>query len=169
MEVDASSFTSPSKLDVTGAIAKAINASVAITLPGVQAWAGEVGPHNGGSVPCDHTTMRWANFGDSLWYMDTLGTKALNGYGAVCRQDLIGADYGLLDCSSGIPLPDYWSGLMWASVMGPRVFSARIETPNATAVRAYAHCTNERYIHRHISIICINMRGIFTDTSLLFV
>ena len=36
-------------------------------------------------------------------------------------QDFIGADYGLMDCSTGAPLPDYWAGLVWATTMGERV------------------------------------------------
>jgi hypothetical protein len=31
-------------------------------------------------------------------YADSLGAKAFHGYTGHCRQDLIGADYGLLDC-----------------------------------------------------------------------
>eukprot|EP00729_Bicosta_minor_P004946 gene4946-5264_t len=31
-------------------------------------WGGEIGPHNGQSPPCNHSSMRWANYGDSLWY-----------------------------------------------------------------------------------------------------
>jgi hypothetical protein len=56
------------------------------------------GPHNGGSPPCDHSSMRWANFGNSLWYADALASKAWNGYAGLCRQDYIGADYGMVDC-----------------------------------------------------------------------
>jgi len=164
IEVDQDSFTSPTKLDVTGAIAKAVNASVATTLPGVQAWAGEIGPHNGGSVPCDHTSMRWANFGDSLWYMDAMALKAKHGYGAFCRQDLIGADYGITDCSTGAPLPDFWAGLIWTKTMGPSVLLANVDTPKATAIRAYAHCT----VHApgHATVLLINLADSMVNVTL---
>lgn len=141
IEVDQNSFTSPSKLDVTKASAVAINRTVATTLPGVQPWAGEVGPHNGGSPPCDHTTMRWANFGDSLWYADAMAVKAAHGYGAFCRQDYIGADYGMLDCATGAPLPDYWTAIAFGQLMGQAVLQASVTTQNSSAIRAYAHCT----------------------------
>lgn len=75
-----------------------------------QPWAGEIGPHNGGSPPCDPAWRRWANFADSFWYLDALGTKAANGYKAFCRQDYIGGDYGLLDCRTQVPTPDYYTG-----------------------------------------------------------
>jgi hypothetical protein len=39
---------------------------VGLGLPEV--WAGEIGPHNGGSPPCNHSSMRWANFANSFWY-----------------------------------------------------------------------------------------------------
>ena len=67
----------------------------------VGVWGGEIGPHNGGSPVCDHSSMRWAVFGDVLWFADALGAKAAAGYAGFCRQDYIGADYGLLDCSTG--------------------------------------------------------------------
>jgi hypothetical protein len=52
IEVDSSSFTSPSKLDLNGQIAKAFNDSVRkhdLPLP-VHIYGGEIGPHNGGSA-----------------------------------------------------------------------------------------------------------------------
>ena len=80
--------------DVTKQIAVAVNASLSQNAPGVQIWAGEIGPHNGGTVPCDHTTMRWANWADTFWYLDSMATKAAHGYKVFCRQDFIGIDYG---------------------------------------------------------------------------
>lgn len=57
-------------------------------------WAGEIAGHNGGGVPGFAGMLR-----HSYWYADALGAKAKAGYGAVCRQDLIGASYGLLSDS----------------------------------------------------------------------
>eukprot|EP01047_Picozoa_sp_COSAG01_P017784 COSAG01_NODE_949_length_12505_cov_3.853539_3_plen_78_part_00 len=31
------------------------------------------------SVPCDHTSMRWAGFADSLCYLEAMATKAASG------------------------------------------------------------------------------------------
>eukprot|EP01050_Picozoa_sp_SAG11_P014326 SAG11_NODE_1751_length_4316_cov_5.025611_3_plen_462_part_00 len=56
-----------------------------------EVWAGEIGPHNGGSPPCNHSSMRWANFANSFWYMDAMATKAAHGFDVFCRQDFIGA------------------------------------------------------------------------------
>ena len=65
------------------------------TMHVIDAWlVGSAGPHNGGSPPCDHSSMRWANFANSFWYMDAMATKAAHGFSVFCRQDFIGADYG---------------------------------------------------------------------------
>jgi heparanase 1 len=119
----------------------------------VQIFGGEIGPHNDGSPVCDHTSMRWANFGTSLWYSDALAAKALHGYSGFCRQDYIGGDYGMLDCSTGAPLPDYYTALAFTTVMGQRVLGARVAGLGvagagggaalggaASSVRTYAHC-----------------------------
>lgn len=41
-------------------------------------------------------------------YLDAMGSKARHGYSAFCRQDFIGADYGMLDCATHTPLPDFY-------------------------------------------------------------
>ena len=66
-------------LDKTGGIAAAVNASLAQY--GVGIWAGEIGPHNGGSPPCDSSSERWANWADTFWYLDSMALKAKHGYG----------------------------------------------------------------------------------------
>jgi hypothetical protein len=117
---------------------------------GVQAqpprlWGGEIGPHNGGSPPCNHSSMRWATFADSLWYVDSMATAAKLSYEAYCRQDFIGADYGLCDCETGVPLPDLWSAVLWTRLVGETVLAAAVPagatTGNADDLRLYAHCT----------------------------
>jgi hypothetical protein len=57
---------SPALLNTTATISAEVNASLGAR-DGLQLWAGEIGPHNGGSPPCDHTSMRWANFADIFW------------------------------------------------------------------------------------------------------
>jgi hypothetical protein len=96
IEVDEYPQTPPrvAQLEITGQVASAVNETLATVAPAVQIWAGEIGPHNGGTVACDHTEMRWANFADSHWYLDSMGVKAANGYSVFCRQDFVGIDYG---------------------------------------------------------------------------
>jgi hypothetical protein len=49
-----------------------------------------------------------------------------------CRQDYIGGDYGMVDCLTGAPLPDYYTALLWTRLMGPKVLSV---TATASAAR----------------------------------
>jgi hypothetical protein len=67
IEVEESRTSPPpaSRLDVTAQIASIVNETIGASAS--QIWAGEVGPHNGASPPCDHTSMRWANFADTFW------------------------------------------------------------------------------------------------------
>jgi heparanase 1 len=112
--------------------------------PPPQLWAGEIGPHNGGSPPCNASSMRWANFANTFWYVDAMATKAAHGFSVFCRQDFIGADYGLLDCAKQTPLPDYYAARLWQKLMGPIVLSASVATASSGSprrtVRAYSHC-----------------------------
>lgn len=105
---------------------------------GPQLWGGEVGPHNGGSPPCDASSERWSVFADGFWYLHNLGSKALNGYSVMCRQDFIGIDYGLLDCASHLPNPDFYTALLWKRLLGNRVLAA--SSSAAEDVLAFAHC-----------------------------
>jgi hypothetical protein len=59
-EVDNTTFTSPAALDKNGVIANMVNDTVRRHSATAEVWGGEIGPHNGGSPPCDHTSMRWA-------------------------------------------------------------------------------------------------------------
>ena len=56
-------------------------------------------------------------------------SKAANGYAAFCRQDFIGIDYGLLDCETHAPLPDYYGGVLWSMLMGRFVLSVASDAP----------------------------------------
>eukprot|EP01052_Picozoa_sp_SAG31_P010995 SAG31_NODE_612_length_13548_cov_171.183285_12_plen_142_part_00 len=52
IESDVNTSTTADKLDTSAAVAKALVAAVARAgNPSVEAWAGEVGPHNGGAPP----------------------------------------------------------------------------------------------------------------------
>ena len=75
-------FTNASVLDTNAVVASAVNASVRRASATVAIVGGEIGPHNGGSPPCNHTSMRWAVFGDSLWCADAMGGRRE----ALCRH-----------------------------------------------------------------------------------
>lgn len=82
--------------------------------------------------------------------MDAMGSKARNGYSAFCRQNFVGIDYGLVDCGTYDPLPDYYSGLLWSRVMGTDVLDV---TSNDTSLRVYSH----KHPEAGISLIALNL------------
>jgi heparanase 1 len=108
--------------------------------------------------------MRWANFADSIWYADDLASKAASGYAAFCRQDYIGGDYGMLDCSTGVPLPDFWTALVWARTMGAGVLRAAVATDGSSAVRAYAHCAPG--VPGGVTVLLINLSPVVANITL---
>lgn len=122
-------------------MARAVLAALNGSIPGLKVWAGEIGPHPGRSPGCDHSSLRWSNWGDTFWYVDSMCQKALNGYDMFCRQDFVGIDYGLVDCATLAPLPDYYAGIIWAKTMGTQVLSASSTNSSTGGVRAYAHCS----------------------------
>ena len=148
-----------SRLDLSGRIGAAANATVRQRFPGVDLWAGEIGPHNGGGAPCSHASMRWANFADSLWYADALGSKAAAGYQVFARQDFVGIDYGILDCATHDPLPDYWTALLFHRLMGDGVL-ALAQGGGGSELRAYAHCARG-----HAGGVALLLINISPDTS----
>ena len=72
VDQDPTAPASADRLDLTARIADAVVKALAPARARgnhtVQLWAGEIGPHNGKSPGCDHTSMRWANWGDTFWY-----------------------------------------------------------------------------------------------------
>ena len=106
----------------------------------VHPTTGEVGPHNGGTTPnpdCSGTKV-CGRFGSALWYADAMSAKARAGYAAFCRQDFVGADYGLVNYTTLAPTPDYWLLALWKRLVGVRVLA--VSPPADTRVRAYAFC-----------------------------
>ena len=110
--------------------------------------------------------MRFAVFGDSIWYADSLALKAYHGYDLYCRQDYVGADYGMVDCLTGTPLPDFYTALVWNSVMGTGVLDAQVPTDNATSVRAYAHCSPAE--DGGITVLMLNLNAVAVNATVSF-
>ena len=134
-------------LDASATIAASVVAAVRAVSPALEVWAGEIGPHNGGTLPnpnCANNKI-CGRFGSALWYGDSMSAKARAGYQQYCRQDVVGADYALLNTSApGLaPSPDYYLLRLWhalvAQAPGSRV--AVLDVGGAPrALRAYAYC-----------------------------
>ncbi|GAB5356852.1 hypothetical protein AAMO2058_000324100 [Amorphochlora amoebiformis] len=153
IEVDGGNILTPDILDLSQQIAMRLTETLSPHLGDAQLWAGEIGPHNGGSPPCSHNSLRWANFSNGFWFLNTLGTKAVHRTDAFCRQDLVGADYGMLDCSTLNPLPDFYNALIWKKVMGSRVLN--VTSVNRDHIKAYAHCTQGS--KKGVSMVILNL------------
>ncbi|PIA62982.1 hypothetical protein AQUCO_00200771v1 [Aquilegia coerulea] len=113
------------------------------SFPWTSAWVGEAGgAYNSGGKTVSHTYV------NSFWYLDQLGMTSKFNHKVYCRQTLIGGNYGLLNTTTFVPNPDYYSALLWHRLMGKTVLST---THNGSPyLRAYSHCSKNK-----VSIICV--------------
>ncbi|CAN6470100.1 unnamed protein product [Victoria cruziana] len=120
--------------------------------PWSSAWVGEAGGayNSGGKLISD-------TFVNSFWYLDQLGMAAMYNTKVYCRQSLIGGYYSLLDTSTFIPNPDYYSALLWHQLMGKGVLAT--EVVGSQYLRAYAHCSREK---DGITVLLINLSNTTT-------
>ncbi|CAN1287818.1 Heparanase-like protein 3 [Linum perenne] len=113
------------------------------------AWVGEAG----GAYNSGRNLVTNA-FVFSFWYLDQLGMASSYDTKTYCRQSLIGGNYGLLDTTTFVPNPDYYSALLWHRLMGRNVLSARFS--GTKKIRAYAHCSKRS---QGITLLLINLDG----------
>ncbi|XP_052199348.1 heparanase-like protein 3 [Diospyros lotus] len=111
------------------------------------AWVGE----SGGAYNSGRDTVTNA-FVFSFWYLDQLGMASAYDTKTYCRQTLIGGNYGLLNTTTFVPNPDYYSALLWHRLMGRKVLSTSFS--GTKKIRAYAHCAK---YSPGISLLLINL------------
>jgi len=100
--------------------------------PGRPLWLTETGETACGGNP-------WAStFIDSFRYLEQLGRLAKLGVQVVMHNTLAASDYGLIDEETLEPRPNYWSAVLWRTLMGATVLDAG-PSP-APGVHVYAHC-----------------------------
>jgi hypothetical protein len=101
-------------------------------LPGGAIWNTETGETACGGNP-------WAaDFVDSFRYLNQLGTLAKRGVQVVIHNTLAASDYALVDETTLLPRPNYWSALLWRRMMGTIVLDAG-PSPSPD-LHLYAHC-----------------------------
>ncbi|KAL1511331.1 hypothetical protein AB1Y20_006136 [Prymnesium parvum] len=124
------------------------------------------------------------SFVSSFWFLDALGTLSRYGTQVVCRQTLLGGNYGLLALGghnasgddSGPPPRrvnvDYYSLLLWRRLMGPIVLQPRVDGLSsrsenaerggnaARLVRLYAACTapSAGFAAGAVSLLALNLK-----------
>ena len=80
--------------------------------PHAALWLGETAMVScGGAVGVTNT------FASSLWFLDELARRAVQGHAGVFRQVFVGGDYALINETDLQPRPDYWGALLFALVM----------------------------------------------------
>jgi heparanase len=100
--------------------------------PGKPMWLTETGETACGGNP-------WAaDFIDSFRYLNQLGSLAKKGVQVVMHNTLDASDYALVDETTLIPRPNYWSALLWRKLMGTTVLDAGA-SPSIN-LHLYAHC-----------------------------
>ncbi len=100
---------------------------------GKPVWLGETG-----NAQCGGEPGLSDRFVGGFWWLDELGRVARRGEPVLVRQTLSGSDYGLIDDGTLSPRPDYWTSVLWRTLVGTTVLDARSGDP---LLRAYAHCT----------------------------
>ncbi|KAA8542512.1 hypothetical protein F0562_023664 [Nyssa sinensis] len=115
--------------------------------PWASAWVGESGgAYNSGGRHVSDT------FVNSFWYLDQLGMAAKYSTQVYCRQTLTGGNYGLLNTTTFMPNPDYYSALLWHRLMGKGVLD--VSTDASPYLRSYAHCSKGR---AGVTLLLINL------------
>ncbi|XP_061350701.1 heparanase-like protein 3 [Gastrolobium bilobum] len=137
----------PSFLDGVASTFSSLKNILQSSANSAKAWVGEAG----GAYNSGHHLVSDA-FVYSFWYLDQLGMSASYDTRTYCRQTLIGGNYGLLNTSTFVPNPDYYSALLWHRLMGGRVLSTTFI--GTKKIRAYAHCAKES---KGITILLLNL------------
>ncbi|PWA60539.1 glycoside hydrolase, family 79 [Artemisia annua] len=114
------------------------------------AWVGEAG----GAYNSGHNLVS-NSFVFGFWYLDQLGMASTYDTKTYCRQTLVGGNYGLLNTTTFVPNPDYYSALLWHRLMGRHVLSTNFKGTNK--IRSYAHCSK---ISAGITLLLINLDGL---------
>ncbi|KAH9624299.1 hypothetical protein KSS87_007202, partial [Heliosperma pusillum] len=149
------SILNPSILDQEASTFKHLQEVIKSSGNPAVSWVGEAGgAYNSGR---NHVTNA---FVFSFWYLDQLGMASKYNTKTYCRQTLIGGNYGLLNTTTFVPNPDYYSALLWHRLMGKTVLSVNFS--GTKSIRAYAHCSK---LSKGITLLFINLSGNTTVQS----
>ncbi|XP_068948326.1 heparanase isoform X1 [Petaurus breviceps papuanus] len=155
-------FLNPEVLDTFIFSVQKVFQVVNETRPGKKVWLGETSSAYGGGAPKLSDTYT-AGF---MW-LDKLGLSAKMGIDVVMRQVFFGAgNYHLVDGNFD-PLPDYWLSLLFKQLVGTKVLTASVKSPDKEKLRLYLHCTNNnhpKYKEGDLTLYALNLHN---DTKYL--
>ncbi|KAL9231500.1 hypothetical protein vseg_006724 [Gypsophila vaccaria] len=129
-----------------------LNKAGSTTVP----WVGEAGGawHGGRHLVTN-------SFASGFWYLDQLAIAASYNNKVFCRQILIGGHYGLLNTTTFLPNPDYYSTLLWHRLMGKKVLATKVAAN--PKIRAYAQCSKQP--DEGITLLILNLDKAAYDIS----
>ncbi|XP_022749612.1 heparanase-like protein 3 [Durio zibethinus] len=137
----------PSVLDGESATFSGLHNIIKSSTTSATAWVGEAGgAYNSGR------NLVTNSFVFSFWYLDQLGMASKYDTKTYCRQSLIGGNYGLLNTTTFVPNPDYYSALLWHKLMGRNVLSTSFA--GTKKIRSYTHCAKQS---NGITLLLINL------------
>lgn len=137
----------PSYLDREANTFSGLQSTLKSSATSATAWVGE----SGGAYNSGRNLVTNA-FVFSFWYLDQIGMASAYDTKTYCRQSLIGGNYGLLNTTTFVPNPDYYSALLWNRLMGRNVLSTSFS--GTKKIRAYAHCAKNS---QGITLLLINL------------
>ncbi|XP_008453244.2 heparanase-like protein 1 [Cucumis melo] len=143
----ANNILDPHYLSRVSEVFNRLDQTIQVHGPWASAWVGESGgAYNSGGRHVSNT------FINSFWYLDQLGLASKYNTKVYCRQTLIGGHYGLLNTSTLVPNPDFYSALLWHRLMGKIVLP--IGTDASSYLRSYAHCSKG---NTGVTVLLINL------------
>lgn len=102
--------------------------------PGKPIWVTETAEASAGGDPFAATYL------DCFRYLYQLGSLAKKGVQVVIHNTLAASEYSLIDMDTHLPKPDYWAALLWAKLMGTKVYEVGKGT---RGVYLFAHSMKE--------------------------
>lgn len=86
--------------------------------PGKPIWITETAEAAAGGDPFSATYL------DCFRYLYQLGSLAQKGVQVIIHNTLDASEYSLIDQDTHLPKPNYWAALLWARLMGTKVYDA---------------------------------------------
>ena len=123
--------------------------------PGKPVWVTETAEASAGGDPFAATYL------DCFRYLYQLGSLAKKGVQVVMHNTLAASEYSLIDQDTHLPKPDYWAALLWAKLMGTKVYEAGKGAPG---VYLFAH--NMKGHNDGITLLVLNTNKASTTINI---
>ena len=123
--------------------------------PGKPVWVTETAEASQGGDPFAATYL------DCFRYLYQLGSLAKNGIQVVMHNTLAASEYSLIDQDTHLPKPDYWAALLWAKLMGTKVYEA---SNGKQGVYLFAH--NMKGNNNGITLLILNANKASTTINI---